>query len=849
MRKTIRSLVAVLLALVILTVQMLSAYAIIADGQVVKKEAAITHNGIPIFIHYIDGTREALYCIDHDAASPSSFTIPSGSVFSSPIAYWNALTPAVQQSLRMVLFYAPKVYNESTKYQCAAAQVLAWEYLSGVRAFTDYTLTPLSYPNLVTSNANMYTAYQSLIQKIQRHAKIPTINAATLTITGLGEANAVLTAYDENSVLATDWEPVTSDPRVHAEIATQDGRKINRLKVWLSEDIGEETVTITLRHKTLTDLAGNTVDPMASTARWIANYPYEGVANIGQPLIGGTLPDPFTANVKVKADLGSVLKIVKQSSDGNIAGISFRVEKYEPGGIGWWTVGTYTTDASGEIKLEDRTVGDHFRVTELVPDGYVCESDNPQEITLAAGENRLTFRNRAQLALVIQKQSPDGNISGISFRVEKFEPDGIGWWTVGTYTTDASGEIKLENRKTGDRFRVTELVPDGYVCESDNPQEITLAAGENRLTFRNTGQSMLELVKVSDDGNVEGIAFAVERRNGQTYEQVGQYTTDAEGKIKIDLTSGETYRVTETVPEGYVSVRPVQTFTAQAGTNTLRFENRAIRGSLRIVKVDSTGETPLQGAGYRLYNRDGEQIAEGCTDENGELVFENLAYGTYTYQEFAAPEGFALDPAAYDFAIREDGEEITRTQENQPKEGSITICKVDENDRPLPGVTFLLEYSLDSETWEPVRLRSQDDPAEAGCCTSGGLEEGKLTTGEDGVAVFSGLCIDTLLSEVQYRITEVSTVPGYSLLAGYAFEGTLSEEGEIDVSLTVVNLPEFAMPSTGGNGFTAVAVILLLSGLLAGGLYLLCRKKQEGRDSMILNPPVFVRFFNSRDAP
>ena len=831
MRKTIRSLVAVLLALVILTAQMLSAYAIIADGQVVKKEAAITHNNVPIFIHYIDGTREALYCIDHDAASPSSFTIPSGSVFSSPIAYWNALTPAVQQSLRMVLFYAPKIYNDSTKYQCAAAQVLAWEYLSGVRAFADYTLTPLSYPNLVTSNANMYTAYQSLIQKIQRHAKIPTINAATLTITGLGEANAVLTAYDENSVLASDWEPVTSDPRVHAEIATQNGRPINRLKVWLSEDIGDETVTVTLRHKTLTDLAGNAVDPMASTARWIANYPYEGVANIGQPLIGGTLPDPFTANVKVKADLGSVLKIVKQSSDGTIAGISFRVEKYEPGGIGWWTVGTYTTDANGEIKLENRTVGDHFRVTELVPDGYVCESDNPQEITLAAGENRLTFRNRAQLALVIRKQSPDGHIAGIQFKVEKYEPDGIGWWTVGTYTTDANGEIKLENRKAGDRFRVTELIPDGYVCESDNPQEITLAAGENRLTFQNKPQCTLRIIKQSPDGNIAGIQFRVEKDepDGIGWWTVGTYTTDANGEIKLeDRKAGDRFRVTEIVPDGYVcSSENPQLITLVAGTNTLRFENRAIRGSLRIVKVDSTGETPLQGAGYRLYNRDGEQIAEGYTDENGELAFDNLPSGSYTYQEFAAPEGFALDPAAYDFAIREDGEEITRTQENQPKEGSITVCKVDENDRPLSGVTFLLEYSLDGETWEPIRLRNEDEDVQAGFCTSEGLEDGKLTTGEDGMAVFSGLCVDSQLGEIRYRITEVATVPGYSLLPGYAFEGTLSEGSEIDVSLTVVNLPEFAMPSTGGNGFTAVAVILFLSGILAGGLFLLCRKKQE----------------------
>ena len=831
MRKTIRSLVAVFLALVILSTQMMSAFAVIADGQTVKKEIAITHNNVPIYIHYIDGSREALYCIDHDALSPSSFTIPSGSVYSSPIAYWNALTPTVQQSLRMVLFYAPKVYNDSTKYQCAAAQIIAWEYLSGTRAFTDYRMTPLSYPDLVTSNSAMYTAYQTLIGKIQRHAKIPTITAATLTVTGIGEANAVLSNYDENSVLATDWEPVTSDPRVHAEIATQNGTKINRLKVWLSEDIGDETVTVTLRHKTLTDLAGNAVDPVASTARWIANYPYEGVANIGQPLISGTLPDPFTANVKVKADLGSVLKIVKQSPDGHIAGIRFKVEKDEPDGIGWWTVGTYTTDSNGEIKLEERTVGDHFRVTELVPDGYVCESDNPQEITLVAGENRVVFENRVQNTLKIIKQSPDGNVAGIRFKVEKEEPDGIGWWTVGTYTTDSNGEIKLENKKVGDHFRVTELVPEGYVCESDDPQEITLVAGENRLTFENRPQCTLKIVKQSSDGNIAGIRFKVEKEEGDGvgWWTVGTYTTDDNGEITLENRKvGDRFRVTELVPDGSVCVSDnPQLITLVAGTNTLRFENRVIQGSLRIVKLAAGTETPLQGAGYRLYNRDGEQVAEGCTDENGELVFENLTYGTYTYREFVAPEGFALDETAYDLTIHEAGE-IVRKHENLPKAGSITICKVDENDRPLSGVTFLLEYSSDEgETWEPIQLRNEDENVQAGFCTSEGLDDGKLTTGEDGVAVFSGLCTDTQLGEVFYRITEVSTKPGYSLLSGYAFEGTLSEETELDVSLTVVNLPEFAMPSTGGRGFTALTVALLLFGFMFGGVFLLHKRKRE----------------------
>ena len=898
----------------------ISAFAAIADGQTVRKEAVLTYDNGAISVHWIDGTGEALYCIDPSAMSSNTFTLPSGSVTVTPSTYWNSLSAATQQSLRLLLYYAPKTYNASTKYQCAAAQAIAWEYINGLRALDDYRTYPLSYADIITANATAYSAYQTLIQKIQRHMKIPTINGDTVTLNGIGEENAVYTLYDENSVLAGDWEPVSSNANVHVSIAESNGIRQNRLKVWLSGDIGSETVTITLRHKVLTDVVGNAIDPRASTARWIANYPYGGNSTAGQPLIGGTLPDPPEARIQVKANLNASLEITKASPDGNVSGIQFKIEKYEPGigwwtyatkttdstgkivleglkvgerirvtetvpagyicasdnpqeitiaagtnrltfqnrpmasleivktssdgnvsgiqfkiekyesGIGWWTYATKTTDSTGKIVIEGLNVGDRVRVTEIVPTGYICDSDNPQEITIRAGSNRLPFRNNSQMSsLEIIKESPDGNVSGIQFKIEKLEANGTSWQTIGTRTTDTDGKIRIENQTAGDKLRVTEMFPENYACESDNPQEITIAAGTNRLSFRNKPLIGLELIKTSDDGAVEGIEFTIERRNGARYELLGKYTTDASGKIHLtELTAGDEYRVTETVPEAYVSVQPVQTFTAQLGTNTVRFENRLMRGSLKIVKLGEGTETPLQGAGYEIFDRDGAKVAEGYTDENGELVFENLAYGTYTYQEFEAPAGFELDDTAYDFSIREDDVEIVREHYNQPKEGSITIYKVDENNRPLPGVTFLLEYlTEDADDWAPVTLRSEDDPVQEGYCTSDGLQDGKLTTDENGYAVFSGLCIDTELSEVRYRITEVSTKPGYSLLAGYVFEGNLAEESEIDRSFTVVNQPEFSMPSTGGRGYKLAIAILTLTGIGVGAIFLLRKKKKD----------------------
>ena len=104
-----------------------------------------------------------------------------------------------------------------------------------------------------------------------------------------------------------------------------------------------------------------------------------------------------------------------------------------------------------------------------------------------------------------------------------------------------------------------------------------------------------------------------------------------------------------------------------------------------------------------------------------------------------------------------------------------------------------------------------------GGCTSIGLTDGKLTTGADGIAKFEGLRADR---EILYRLTEVSTRNGQTLLKDPVYEGTLpvgdDSEPIFDISESVTDGANFQLPATGMGGFiiTTFALALFASGSL-----------------------------------
>ena len=518
-----------------------------------------------------------------------------------------------------------------------------------------------------------------------------------------------------------------------------------------------------------------------------------------------------TANVTFKNHKIVGLDIIKTADDGNVSGIPFTVKE------GNGTIFTGQTDSGGKLNVPDLRIGQVLTVTETVPEGYTAEAAS-QTVTLTAGTNAVTFVNHLNTVhLDLIKRSDDGNVSGISFLVEKQEGDS--WTDLGTFVTDADGKLSVPDLTPGTKLRVTETVPEYYRAEAAS-QEITVTKDSHAVTFVNHPTADLEIVKTSGDGNVGGISFHLTQISPEEKE-LGTYETDAEGKIAATgLEAGAVVRVTEEIPEGYVSEEPEKELTLVRGMNSISFANRQITGSLKISKttrLSGSEYVPVEGAVYAVYDADHDKTAEAATDENGEVSFEGLVYGDYTYKEILAPDGFEPDGTEYGFSIREDGETVTEERENDRKRGSISVYKTDENGSALSEVVFQLDYSLDNgETWQPVRAVRDPEFTQAGSCSSEGLSDGRLTTGEDGMALFEGLAVSTPVQTVLYRVTEISTKDGYSLLTSPVFEGELTDPDAPELGFTAVNYPVFTLPRTGGGGFAGICIAVCLAAMSAG---------------------------------
>lgn len=85
-------------------------------------------------------------------------------------------------------------------------------------------------------------------------------------------------------------------------------------------------------------------------------------------------------------------------------------------------------------------------------------------------------------------------------------------------------------------------------------------------------------------------------------------------------------------------------------------------------------------AGFRIKDEDGNIVVTGVTDKNGFAIF-TLRYGKYTYQEYAAPDGYQIDEKEYPFEIKEDGQIVKEmmTNEKRPEETITTPKTGDES--------------------------------------------------------------------------------------------------------------------------------------------------------------------------
>ncbi len=72
------------------------------------------------------------------------------------------------------------------------------------------------------------------------------------------------------------------------------------------------------------------------------------------------------------------------------------------------------------------------------------------------------------------------------------------------------------------------------------------------------------------------------------------------------------------------------------------FENKAVRGSVLITKLEEDEKTILPGVTFTLKNEDASVVLTAVTDEQGQILFEDLQPGEYTLTETGTKDGNTL---------------------------------------------------------------------------------------------------------------------------------------------------------------------------------------------------------------
>ncbi len=418
-------------------------------------------------------------------------------------------------------------------------------------------------------------------------------------------------------------------------------------------------------------------------------------------------------------------------------------------------LGDFTTDEGGQIVIDSLRDG-WYKVTELAaPTGYSIADPATQEFYVLAGTGKsVTFENTPLSALCVFKyDSVTGEaVKNAVFQVKYLSgTSGTGGTVIGTYLTSANGSFTVTGLKAG-AYVVEELASDsGHVIDAA-PQTAYISGEEQdvvQIYFGNAPTGSLLIKKIDSVTRVplSDVRFFVTDSSGTVLGNAnGYYVTDSAGTILIDgIAPGTTLIAKETrAKDGYVLDDTPQTAYIKAGqTVTLEFRN-APKGGLIVQKYDSITKEPLTGAQFKITTSSGELVPDNQgltssnglykTDANGQIVLSKLNPGTYVVTETKAPDNYKLDATAQTVVVSA-ADTQTVSFYDEPL-CVLTILKRDATtQKPLAKAVFSVKYS---------------DGAEIGA------NNGRYTTGKDGMVIVSGLKPDATVI-----VTETKAPTGY----------------------------------------------------------------------------------------
>lgn len=383
---------------------------------------------------------------------------------------------------------------------------------------------------------------------------------------------------------------------------------------------------------------------------------------------------------EVEMDTG--LQIVKYEAGTTIPLSGAMFEVVGPDGA---TVGTFTTNSSGKIRIPLTLTGNYTVYERVAPDFYLLSEEPAQNVQVVYGEvAEVVFENEPYGNLRIEKTSNTGmDLPGALITITHIE-SGQRY----TGETNSAGVAVFREIQPG-AYRIEETAaPAGWLLD-DTIYTTTVIAGET-TTFHLVNEELpgLRIIKYDRKNMVAmpDVTFEV-WRDGVS---LGTFRTDEFGEILLTDVEPGTYRAVEvdTGSDGHILNTTPQEVELEAGDGIkeLMFFND-VKPGLRLVKVDSADPSKvIPNVLFEIKSVAGDYGPEEFrTDENGEIVLSKLPAGAYVVTELSCP-GYVIDEAQR--IIQLDPNEDAQFVFTNSIKPSLQIIKLSSDGSTLEGVTF-----------------------------------------------------------------------------------------------------------------------------------------------------------------
>ena len=507
----------------------------------------------------------------------------------------------------------------------------------------------------------------------------------------------------------------------------------------------------------------------------------------------GTIYTQKVSNDRITANM-ELLKLDKETNK-PLENIEFKVTALD--GFMKGKTWNLKSDDKGLVSLKGLEYG-NYRVDEVKTLwNYVL---NKEPIFFSVKENGKTIK------LQMTNKKIRGSVELFKFDKDTNRPlEGVkfdllnGDKKVGTYTTDNTGKITVNNLEAGnytwveveaiDHYNKVDKKYDFNIYKDGQLEKIDVA---NTVK---TGELDFSKTDVTTGDSIDGAKVKITGLEPQNKHINIEFTSSKEGN-KFTLPEGK-YTFEETLaPEGYRINKEVGTFEIKDGQITkANLKDERKQGDLEFTKTDVTDGRIIEGAKIKIICVEGlskGKVIEFTSFKDGNKF--TLDEGKYTFEEISAPNGYEINKEVGTFEIK-DGEITKANLKDERTTGVLEFTKTDV---------------ATGEVLEGAKIKIE--------CLEG-LDQGKViefTSSKEGNKF--------TLAKGKYRISETQAPNGYELTTETG-EFEITNQGDI-ITCNLTN-KKIEIVKTGSsfdiNSLIPLGILLVAGGI--GGLFFTKKRK------------------------